>query len=173
MEFAECTSELTRLYVAHRERLCKAAARYGLGAEQAEDSVQTVFLRILTSHQRGITRHIEYPYLYRAVVNEALHERKRENRAAKLHDAFRIRSVTDVQTLPQHRSITGETLKAAFDSLPTRSRQVFELIRFDGLTYAEAADRMGVSTHTVKTHLHRATCALRNCLRGRAAGARL
>jgi DNA-binding NarL/FixJ family response regulator len=39
----------------------------------------------------------------------------------------------------------------AFDTLTTRERQVLQLLA-EGMTYAEAAERLGVATRTVETH---------------------
>lgn len=46
-----------------------------------------------------------------------------------------------------------ETLAAIVDSLPPRCRQAFLLIRIDGLTYAEAAQTMGIAVKTVEMQM--------------------
>ena len=49
---------------------------------------------------------------------------------------------------------------AAIDNLPEDEREVFGLVRFQGLTQAEAAEVLGVSTKTVQRRLNRASLLL-------------
>ena len=55
--------------------------------------------------------------------------------------------------------VVGATFDAvvvdALDALPDRFRQVVELVDIDGLTYAEAAEAVGVPVGTVMSRLHR------------------
>ncbi len=46
-----------------------------------------------------------------------------------------------------------EALAAIVDSLPPRCREVFLLVRIDGLSYAEAAASMGISVKTVEMQM--------------------
>ncbi|HKB37479.1 MAG TPA: sigma-70 family RNA polymerase sigma factor [Gemmataceae bacterium] len=49
---------------------------------------------------------------------------------------------------------------AAIDALPEDEREVLSLVRIQGLTYAEAAEVLGVSTKTVQRRLNRALLLL-------------
>jgi RNA polymerase sigma-70 factor (ECF subfamily) len=49
---------------------------------------------------------------------------------------------------------------AAIDGLPEEEREVFEMVRIQGLTYAETADIVGVSVKTVQRRLNRARLLL-------------
>jgi RNA polymerase sigma-70 factor (ECF subfamily) len=46
----------------------------------------------------------------------------------------------------------------------TVEREAFELVKFEGLSVAEAADVLGVTRATVKIRTHRATVALRKAV---------
>jgi RNA polymerase sigma-70 factor (ECF subfamily) len=48
----------------------------------------------------------------------------------------------------------------AIDGLPEVEREVFDLVRIQGLTYAEAAGVVGVSVKTVQRRLNRARLLL-------------
>jgi RNA polymerase sigma-70 factor (ECF subfamily) len=52
----------------------------------------------------------------------------------------------------------------AVDSLPSRRRQVFILVRHSGLSYREAAAVLDLSTQTVANHLSLALADLRESL---------
>ena len=48
----------------------------------------------------------------------------------------------------------------AIDDLPEEEREVFSLVRIQGLTQPEAADVLGVSTKTVQRRLNRSLLLL-------------
>jgi RNA polymerase sigma-70 factor (ECF subfamily) len=59
-----------------------------------------------------------------------------------------------------------QQLAAAIEVLPPRCREALDLVRFEGLSYREAAQRMGVSVNMVEKHLIRAMRALGVALNG-------
>lgn len=54
---------------------------------------------------------------------------------------------------------------SAIDALDPDEREVFDLVRVQSMTHAEAADVLGVSTKTVQRRLNRALLALSDALR--------
>jgi RNA polymerase sigma-70 factor (ECF subfamily) len=52
-------------------------------------------------------------------------------------------------------SPTARRILAAIEALPEEEREVVNLVRVQGLTFAEAADLLGVSVKTVQRRLHR------------------
>jgi RNA polymerase sigma factor (sigma-70 family) len=54
----------------------------------------------------------------------------------------------------------GRRMLAAIDNLPVDELEVFGLVRLQGLTHAETADVLGVSTKTVQRRLNRASLLL-------------
>jgi len=64
-------------------------------------------------------------------------------------------SVTTTVVTPNHRRVLE-----AIDHLPEEEREVFSLVRVQGLTHAEAAEVAGVSTKTVQRRLNRALVLL-------------
>jgi RNA polymerase sigma factor (sigma-70 family) len=48
----------------------------------------------------------------------------------------------------------------AIDELPEEEREVFELVRFQGMTHAEAAELLGIAQKTVQRRLNRALLLL-------------
>jgi RNA polymerase sigma-70 factor (ECF subfamily) len=49
----------------------------------------------------------------------------------------------------------GRRMLEAIDHLPEEEREVFDLVRIQGLTYLEATEVLGVSAETVQRHLNR------------------
>lgn len=58
-----------------------------------------------------------------------------------------------------------ETLSRAIDELPPRTREVFRLQKFEQLSYAEIADRLGMARNTVMVHMGKALGHCRAAMR--------
>jgi RNA polymerase sigma-70 factor (ECF subfamily) len=58
----------------------------------------------------------------------------------------------------------GRSMLEAIESLPDEEREVFELVRVQDLSYAEAAGVLGVSTKTVQRRLNRSLILLGKAL---------
>lgn len=61
-------------------------------------------------------------------------------------------------------SLTARRIFAAIDQLPEEEREVFELVRIQGLTHVEAAEVLGVASKTIQRRLGRALLELSECL---------
>lgn len=66
---------------------------------------------------------------------------------------------TEPDSSPRHRRIL-----AAIDDLPEAEREVFGLVRIQGLTHGEAATIVGVSQKTIQRRLHRGLLLLQEHL---------
>lgn len=137
----------------------------------AEDIVQTVFLRIWTGRETWALRTSVKAYLYSAVHHQAI-QLLRQARVRDRHvmavlsgdpeiEASEPESWPDSQVTVQELS---ELLQAALEKLPPRTRQAFELRRFQQLSYEEIATAMGISSSTVGVLIGRALVVLRKTL---------
>ncbi|GAB4425819.1 MAG: RNA polymerase sigma-70 factor [Bacteroidia bacterium] len=101
-------------------------------------------------------------YLFRAVRHQSLNTRARDARKAPVEtdawaETLADPAPADTLAFDELRQI----LDRAVAQLPTGSREAFVLVRQDGLSYQEAADRLGISVNTLKTQLGRALKRLR------------
>ncbi len=136
----------------------RTAYRVTGNAADAEDVLQTVFLRLARREPR-----IENPesYLRRSAVNAAL-------------DLVRARhesSAVELDRLParaQHeQGELRENLRRALATLPERTAEMFALRFFEGLSNPEVARAMGLSQVVVAVTLHRTRRKLQRLLTGR------
>jgi RNA polymerase sigma-70 factor (ECF subfamily) len=95
-------------------------------------------------------------YLVGIARNLFIDRKRNEQRAARLRAQLGHRANAG-DTLDPERILAGkqslDRVLGAIDSLPPRCREAFALHRFDGLSYAAVARRMGVSTGTVEKHI--------------------
>ena len=58
-----------------------------------------------------------------------------------------------------------QIVNSALDKLPKKTRQIFILNRYQGLTYKEIAEKMNLSVKTIEFHISKALCRLRFSLK--------
>jgi RNA polymerase sigma-70 factor, ECF subfamily len=153
------------MYREHHTMVFRTAYRITGNAADAEDVLQTVFLRMVRRNDRrdDSAEAIEHPesYLRRAAVHAAL----------DLVRARRQPVGVDLEGLPAgsgSRPDQGdlrELLRQALSELSARSAEIFTLRFFEGLTNPEIAKALGISSITVAVSLHRTRRTLQQKLR--------
>lgn len=155
------------LYADEQGRLKRLLVRRGMSAQGAADAVQEAFIRLLRAPRDDI-RDIR-SYLRRTTETVAIDLHRRERRTTDVID-FQVEvddRIADPQPLADARMISQEelaALDAALLELPPRCREVLILHKFEGLTYAEIAERLGIAKNTVMVHMVKALGCLRSRL---------
>ena len=133
----------------------------------AEDLVQDTLLRAWRSIDTFDGRHQRAWLL--TIMRNAEINRHRRHRPELLDDPERAEDRDlSAAAVSAEDVVVGRTLDALVDAamaaLPTKFRQVVLLVDVEGLTYAEAADALGVPEGTVMSRLHRARGRIRDRL---------
>lgn len=151
------------LYRTYWQRLYTFAFRYVGSKEEAEDVAQEVFFRIWRGRERWVPAGAVRGYLYLSVRNAA---RDRLARAA-VAQRWRLRQVgTTVEIQPDVAALElTAAVEHALADLPPKRSAVCKLRLIDGLSYAQIADRLGISEKTVETQLARGLKFLRDRIR--------
>ncbi|GAU82082.1 RNA polymerase sigma factor [Bosea sp. BIWAKO-01] len=161
-------TSLAALYADERLRLQRRLVKRGLSVSAAADAVQEAFLRLLRIPRAEI-RDIR-GYLHRTADSVAIDTWRQQGRAAAVISplAAADHEIADPAPRPDAAMLAREeraALETAIKILPPRSREVLLLHKFDGLSYAEIAQRLGISRNTVMVHLANAMAGLRRQLR--------
>lgn len=135
----------------------------------AEDLVQDTLLRAWRSIDTFDGRHPRAWLL--TVLRNAEINRHRRRRPELLDDPDRTfeRELTDNQVQTSAEDVVVDRMfdaavEAALSGLPDNFRRVVLLVDVDGLTYAEAAQALGLPEGTVMSRLHRARSRIRDRL---------
>ncbi len=165
----ESTPDVEALFQAHHGRVFAAAYRVTGNANDAEDVLQTVFLRLLRRETTPDLSPSPEAYLHRAAVNAALDLLRQKRRAASvpidvmadaLHDSG------DAGPEEQWReSELMDWLRGALARLSPQAAEVFALHCFEGLGNDEIAQQLGLSRSAVGVLIHRSRRRLREELR--------
>jgi len=148
--------ELERSFRAHHGLVFRTAYRITGNADDAEDVLQTVFLRLLRRSEGAEGVKSEESYLRRAAVNAALDilRSRKSNPTVEL---------MDLPGEPSHRETTElrRVLAQALAKLEPRSAEVFTLRFLEGFTNPEIATMLGISGVLVAVIVHRTRRQLR------------
>jgi len=156
---------LDQLLVRHWSSLVRYAAGFVQGVDAAEDIVQEAFIRLWEIREKWMPGGSPRRFLYTVVRNLCLNERER--RSVRIGWSSRSQQQGRVNPTPmemlQHDEVL-RALKAAIDRLPSRRREVFELVYLHGLPYSEVAGIMGIATPTVANQVSAALDTIRRDL---------
>lgn len=138
----------------HYALLCHVAYRYLNDADQAEEVVQDLFVR-LWEKRAGLTIETSLrSYLLRAVRNQCLnliqHEKIKQQHQVKIRETLQIADDTDDEGLDAELTLR---IEKAIGSMPSKRREIFRLSRSEGLKYREIAERLHLSIKTVETQM--------------------
>ena len=136
-------------------------ARLGSSGD-VEDLLQDLYLKIATLPAGPEVRDPR-AYLYRLAANLVMDRWRSERRGAARDGAWRqvshrLGTGEDLDDAPAADEIVAgrerfARLLAALSRLPPKTQNVFRLHKFDGLSYAEVADRLGISRSSVEKHM--------------------
>ena len=157
----------------YQERVYRLAMRYVGDQDLARDIVQEVFLRVYRAAPRYHPQASFFTWLYRIAVNYCLNQIRR-TRSDPLGGQMRDAQVDDVgQITPAvqdradqriEQQERARAVRAALDQLPKRQRMAVLLVRFEELSYRQAAAVLNCSEGALESLLQRAMKLLRQRL---------
>jgi RNA polymerase sigma factor (sigma-70 family) len=164
------TSPLAAIFEEHHDRVYRAAYRVTGNPSDAEDVLQTVFLRLVRQAD-GAQLANPRSYLYRAAVNCALDvlRRRRAVPMAPLEAADGTRAATQTGDAAEAAELR-QALRCALARLSPRLAEAFVLRYVEGYENAEIAELLKTSRATVAVTLHRARWRLKSELKAHAGG---
>jgi len=150
------------LFHVWRDKLYFFVLRITHSPAMAEDILQDVFVKIWTNRASLHTiQHLD-AYIYKMSRNQAITGMKRAaqetlilSELKKTPDAEE--AVTDDVI---HRELS-RNFQAILHKLPTQQRLVYTLTHIHGLKHDEVAQQLKISASTVKNHMTRALCTIR------------
>ncbi|MFQ6099431.1 MAG: RNA polymerase sigma factor [Armatimonadota bacterium] len=147
----------------HRPLMLRIARdHFGLGTDDAEDIVQDVFARLLAEDCRHLKAfHGECKlstWLFNVTRNRCIDFKRRKRPDPMPNDD--PANGTDVAGTAELRATIGRAL----EMLPSRPRLLLQLRYFQGLSYREIGQLLGVPPNTVGSGINRAKKRLREIL---------
>jgi RNA polymerase sigma factor (sigma-70 family) len=163
------TEELAKLaFERYRGGLQRYLMRRLDHAQNAQDLAQEVYLRLLRVDSADLVRQPQ-AYMYRIAAHVVYEFRLREEREKECltidSEALTelAERVADLSRNDVWRQMNTEReLGRVLSQLPAIDQAIIVLQKCDGLSYAQVAQKLGISVHTVKKYLFRALLHLRS-----------
>ena len=150
-----------RIYRRHIARIHSTAVRM-LGAEEADDATQDVFVRAWQRLGQFRGDSAFGTWLFRLAVNVMLS--RREVVATRQRRHVDDAEMVDTLSSPDTRPELGIDFEAAIERLPPGMRRIFVLHDIEGYKHDEIAAMLGIAQGTSKSQLHRVRMVLRKYL---------
>ncbi len=150
--------------------LCTFANDFIHFYDLAEEITQDMFVYLWENHGKIQIKNSLKAYLYRSIHNRCLNYLRDNNFSHKTIkiDSIKGRADSIFNEIPESvfdlafsESIEHE-LEQTIENLPDQCKTIFRLHRFENMSYKEIADRLDVSTSTVRTQISRALSKIRD-----------
>jgi RNA polymerase sigma-70 factor (ECF subfamily) len=150
LTFTPARAAFVELYQRHYKAVFRAALRVTGNPADAEDVLQTVFLRVLSGSAAEDAARRPDAYFRRAAVNAALDVlRRRAVRPETVYDDGAPHAAVETPLLLKER------LRRAIATLETDEATLFLLRHVEGLSIEELAAVFGIEKNNVTVRLHR------------------
>ncbi|CAN5384478.1 RNA polymerase sigma-70 factor [soil metagenome] len=146
--------------------LCNIVNRLVRDKDVSQDLVQDVFLKTWNNRDNLDLSQPIKSYLFKAAVNTALNHL----------ESHKIKFSIDLDSVKLEISRVGDSsvdhhvnykevqqmLEKSMDQLPPKCKAVFVLIKYEDMSYAEAAESLGISVKTVENQMGKALKHMRD-----------
>jgi RNA polymerase sigma-70 factor, ECF subfamily len=152
-------SAFKQIFRQYEQPLLRSAFRVIGNIQDAEDAVQTTFLKLYRSICNFRFQSKFSSYLFRILLNTCFDMLKQKHRSD-------MELLENLAPSPQQEPGLKVQLEKAIDSLPQRMRACFVLFAIEGFSQKEISDILEISVGTVKANIFRAKEKLRPGLAG-------
>ena len=128
--------------------------------EEAEDAVQSTFLSAFRGLKRGVVPEMEAAWLFKIAHNVCLSRRRSSWRRGRIESPADFDVVEEMAPAPSRRSDELIGLQDVLETMPENQRRAILLREWQGLSYHEIADELGLSQSAVETLIFRARRSL-------------
>lgn len=151
--------QFSQYFHTHYRPLCLHALHYMGNAEEAEDVVQEIFMKLWDKREQLESINSVKAYLYKAVRNNCLTRIRDAKPTTSLEIVATDQLLSDEEQ--EERSEMEARIWKMIDELPERRRKIFLMAKRDGLSYKEIAEQTGLTVKTIENNVFRAMQSLR------------
>jgi RNA polymerase sigma-70 factor (ECF subfamily) len=148
------------LFDSYYSNLCYYAFTLLRDMDEAEDMVQTVFMKLWERKETLMFTGTAKAYLYKAVYHQCINQLE----ARQVRQKYKERAIVTPQEVQQPEAFPQEleeSVKAVIDALPQQCKRIFMMSRYEELRYSEIASQLGISVNTIENQISKALKILR------------
>ena len=162
---AEATRIVVRVDNMHGRSLHGFVVRMGLSADEADDAVQEVLLRLWSELRAGAIVHDPKAWSFRAIYRIAMDTHRWRRRVALIRG--RLDRTTSTRSVSGPEPTVSESIWTAVDRLPPRQREILYLRYRADMTFEAAAVVMGITAGAARANAAKAMATLRRSVGSR------
>ena len=152
------------LFGAYHQPLAIHVYRLTESAELTEEIVQDVFLKIWMSREALVEVNQFSAYLFVVSKNQALNALRKIARERVRQQAW-VQENGPAETGDDRQGYYYSLIDKAIEQLPAQQQKVYLLSRHERLKHREIAERMGISSETVKKYMQLAIASISDYVR--------
>jgi RNA polymerase sigma-70 factor, ECF subfamily len=153
----------SRLFDEYYVSLCFFANKFIMDMDKSRCVVQQVYMDLWEKREKIDISWSVKSYMFHAVRNESIdYLRKNKNNVTLTDDKNDVRQVSFRDLVEE--SELNDCINCSINQLPEKCRKIFLLCRFEGLKYAEIAEKLNISVKTVEMQMGIALKKLRKKL---------
>ena len=152
--------QFKKIFLGHYHQLYVHALGFVKEAETAKDIVHEVYAHIWEHRARLLSDKNPLPVMYLLVRNASIDHLRRKNVRIKFETYTKTFSDSDLSDYDNYEERLAAAIKAV-EQLSPKTRQIFKECFLEGCTHKEAAEKYGISIHTVRNHIAHAISHLR------------
>jgi RNA polymerase sigma-70 factor, ECF subfamily len=159
------TTAFRRVFDAGYEDLCRYAYTILKDAAEAEDTVQSMFVKLW--EKRGeleITQSVR-SYLFRSVYNLCVNKLEHQQVRRRHQVTSQATLSLAVQPPEVFTNELDDRIRKIVDKLPAQCRTIFIMSRYEELRYVEIAEKLNISVNTIQNQVCKALKILREELK--------
>mgnify|MGYP000327256668 FL=1 len=166
MQFTVDLSEFEMLFKSHYSELCAYANKYLDDLAAAEETVQSLFVKLWENREEVQFEKSARAYLYTATRNSCFNQLRhiKVKEEYKKHNQLEMEQERYTVDDEYQAVELDEKIRKSIDRLPEGRRKIFILSRFEGLKYKEIAEKLKISIKTVENQMGSAIKHLKNDL---------
>ena len=142
------------------------ARKYVSDIDTAKDLTHDVFINLREKREINDSGTSLKSYLFTSVYNRCMNYIRDQKKFNRDEQVFNIVEQEENNALHDHleeQELESRIIES-LNSLPVKCREIFMLSRFEGIKYAEIAEKMEISVKTVETQISKALRILREKL---------
>lgn len=144
-----------KIFNVYYETIYYYAIRFVKRNEEAEELVQEAFIMLFLNRMKIDATAGIYPYLF-TIVKRLVISNFRKKLVQSKFEAH-LENVWSEENQETQEVIASKELSSLWNqavaSLPSKQKEIYSMSKFEGMSYQEIADKIGISKNTVKNHL--------------------
>lgn len=146
------------------ESLCHYAFTVLKDADEAEDVVQSMFMKLWERRGELNIKSALRSYLFKSVYNQCLNQLEHRSVKNKFQE-YKLMLTESSQQPEVFDDDVDAKIKKAIKTLPPQCRTIFILSRYDEMKHAEIAEKLNISVNTIQNQICKALKILREELK--------